>query len=103
DLRGCASAGKSKMLARCPLAHFPDEAVVIKMEQSRSRHQTGKKTFDDVDLRILEITERAVGKNQTNIETGERAAAAKDKPHKPADGTILFDAIAIVNPDEREV
>src|SRR5207249_7196751 len=69
---GGASAN-AKRLSRGFLPHFPNESVVIKMEQGRSRHHAGEHALDRFDAYTrLEITERAVGENQSDVKTNER-------------------------------
>src|SRR5580704_12578179 len=74
------------------------------MEQRGSRHNSGEDAFNSVYSEMgIEITERAISKDQTDIEADERAAPAKDKAHESANVAILFHTIAVVDPDEREV
>ena len=74
------------------------------MEQRRSGNNAGKNALDCVDLQLrIKIGERAVGKNQAEIKTDERAAASKNKTHKSADILVFFDPVAVVNPNQREV
>src|SRR4030095_3165704 len=42
---GCATADAERLPSRF-LAHFPNESVVIKMEQRRSGHHTGEHVLD---------------------------------------------------------
>ena len=53
--------------------------------------------------RSLKYASDAVGENQPDIQPDQRTAASKDKPHEATDRAVLLDAIAIVDPDEREV
>ena len=41
----CPAADPERLSGRL-LAHFPDESVVIKMEQRRRRHYSGEDAFD---------------------------------------------------------
>src|SRR6266496_4298146 len=97
-------ASKPERLSRGALPHFPDKSVVIKMEQGGSGDYAGEDAFDDVysEMRI-EIRERAIGENQADIEPHQRAAASKHKAHESADVAVFFHAVAIVDPDQREV
>src|SRR5205814_8427446 len=45
---GCATADAERLSSGL-LAYFPDESVVIKMEQGRSRHHAGEDALDCVD------------------------------------------------------
>src|SRR5207248_9145425 len=51
----------------------------------------------------IEISERAVGKNEAEIESNKRTTATENEAHESADVLILFDAVAIINPDQRKV
>src|SRR6266576_5892057 len=68
---GCAAADAKRLSSRF-LAHFPNESVVIKMEQRRSRHHSGEHPFDyvDVDSRV-EVTQRPVGDDQADVQTAQ--------------------------------
>src|SRR5207302_9435709 len=58
------------------LPDFPNEPVVIKMQQRGSGNHTGKDAFDDVDPDTrLEIAQRPVGEDQAHVKTDERATA----------------------------
>src|SRR5947207_9458350 len=48
-------------------------------------------------------SDRSVGQHQTYINSDQRTAASKDKPHEPTDALISFHAAAIINPDNRQV
>src|SRR6266704_6823531 len=100
----CGSAGQTEMFARRAVAYFPDESVVIKMKKARCGHHTGEHTLDRLDFETgIEIRERTVGKNKSDVQPNQRAAPSKNKAHEAADGPVLFHTAAIVNPDEREV
>src|SRR5437870_13713919 len=76
----------------------------MKTKKTRCSHHAGEHALDRFDLKTgIEIGQRTIGKNQPNVETDQRTASSKNKAHKTADGTVLFDAAAIVNPDQREV
>src|SRR6266496_201907 len=100
----CRAAADAKRLSSRFLAHFPNESVVIKMEQRRSRHHTGEYSFDYVDVDIrLEVTQRSVGKDQPHVQTDQRATAPEHEVHKPADRTVRLNSFAIIDPNQREV
>src|SRR5438477_4523472 len=52
---------------------------------------------------VIEITNRAVSENKTDIKPNQRTTPAKYKPHEPTDGTVFFQPVAIVNPNQRQV
>src|SRR2546423_9840137 len=52
---------------------------------------------------MIEITNRAVGKNETHIEPNKRTTAPKHETHETADRTVFLDAVPIINPDDRQV
>ena len=71
------------------------------MKQRRSGHDAGEDAFNGLHSDMgIEVTDRAIGKNQTDIEANERAAPAKDKTHESADVAILLHTIAVVDPDQ---
>src|SRR5207244_6102984 len=99
---GRASAD-AKRLSSGFLAHFPNESVVIKMEQGRSGHHSGEHALDRFDAYTgLEITERAVGENQSDVKTNERATAPEEEAHKASDRTVFLDPAAIIDPNQRK-
>src|SRR5439155_20871384 len=64
----CCPAADAERLSSTFLAHFPDESVVIKMEQRLSVHYTVEDAFDYVDIDArLEITQRPVGEDQAHV------------------------------------
>src|SRR5215470_1543084 len=96
--------GKPKRLTRGALSHFPDKSVVVKMEQRGRRNRAGEDAFNRVYSKMrIEITERAIGKYQPHIKPDERAAPSKHEAHESTNITVFFHAIAIVDPDKREV
>src|ERR1041384_280951 len=73
------AATDSERLASGFLAHLPDEAIIIKVQKSRGCDDTGEYAFQTVDPDVrFEITERAIGQYQADIETDERAAARSE-------------------------
>src|SRR5207248_2901657 len=84
--------------------YFPNEPVVIKMQEGGSGHHPGKYAFDYVDPDArLEIAQRPVGENQAHVKTNQRATAPEHETHKPADRAVCLDPFPIVNPNQREV
>src|SRR5437867_11525451 len=74
------------------------------MEQPRSRDDAGKQARQIFYSHVrIEITDRAVGKNQPDIKPDQRPAPAKNKTHESADGAVFLDAVPVVNPNDREV
>src|SRR6266487_5887325 len=64
----CRAAADAKRLSSRFLAHFPNESVVIKMEQRRRGHYTSEDAFDYVDADTrLEVTQRPVGEDQAHV------------------------------------
>src|ERR1044072_3168456 len=51
----------------------------------------------------IEITDRAISKDQANIEAHQRAAPSEHEAHESADVAILLHPIPVVDPDKREV
>src|SRR6266404_2609304 len=98
------SAGEPKGLARGAFPYFPDKSIVIKMEQRGSGDHAGENAFDGVysEMRI-KIRERAIGENQADVEPQQRSAPSKHEAHESADVAVFLHAVAIVDPDEREV
>src|ERR1051325_10042469 len=74
------------------------------MQQRRSGHYAGENAFDHVhsDMRIDE-GHRAVGEDEADIEANQRAASSEHEPHEPADVAVFLDAVAIVDPHERQI
>src|SRR5207253_8111073 len=100
----CCPAADAERLSSRFLAHFPDESVVIKMEQRRSGHHTSEHAFDCVDADVrFEIAQGHVGEDQAHIKTNQRATAPEYKTHKTADRAICLNPFAIVNPNQGEV
>src|SRR5437867_2895535 len=100
---GCA-ATDAERLSSGFLAYFPNESIVIKMEQHRSGHHTGEHAFDCIDADIrFEITQRPVGEDQADVKTDQRATAPEHEPHKPADRAVCLNPFAIIDPNQREV
>src|SRR5207245_10731388 len=78
----CCPAADAERLSSRFLAHFPDESVVIKMEQRRSGHYTSEDAFDYVDIDArLEITQRPVGEDQAHVKPHQRTAAPANEAH----------------------
>src|SRR6266446_5457484 len=74
------------------------------MEEARCRHHPGEYTLDCLDVDTLfKNPERAIGEDKSDVDTNQRTAPSKNKPHETANRAVLFHAIAIVDPDEREV
>ena len=74
------------------------------MKQRGSGDHAGEDAFNGIYSEMgIEITERAISKDQPDIKPDERAAPSKDKAHESANVAILFHSIAVVDPDEREV
>ena len=74
------------------------------MEQTGRRHHSGEHSFNRIHVdTFLEIRERPIGENKADVEPDQRTAPSEDKAHEAADRLVLFDAIAIVDPDERKV
>src|SRR6266576_5811441 len=98
------SAGESKGLARGALANFQDKSIVIEMQQRGGGDYAGENAFDGVysEMRI-KIRERTIGENQAEVEPHQRAAPSKHEAHESADVAVFLHAVAIVDPDEREV
>src|SRR5450759_3029246 len=98
------STAKTQRLARRTLPNFPDKSIVIKMEQCGSGDYAGENTLNDVDSEMrIEIRKRAIGENEADIESDQRAAPSKHKAHESADVAVFLDAVAIIDPHEREV
>src|SRR2546426_4119440 len=100
----CCPAADAERLSSRFLAHFPDESVVIKMEQRGSGHYTSEDAFDygDIDAR-LKIPQRPVGKDQPHVKTHQRTAAPKHEAQNPADRAVGLNPFAIIDPNQREV
>ena len=74
------------------------------MKQRRRSDDSGEDAFNGLYSEMgIEIRERAIGENQADVQSNERAAPPKDKAHESADVAILLHPIAVVDPDEREV
>src|SRR4029077_20288653 len=98
------AAADAERLSRGFLADFPNEAVVIKMEQCRSGHDPGENPFNDVDAHIrLGQTQPTVGEHQAYINAYECATAPEHETHKPTDRAVALHSFTIINPNEREV
>src|SRR5580765_3081799 len=98
------STGKPERLTRRALPNFPDKSVIIKMQQRRSGHYPGENPFDGIhsEMRIDEGN-RAVGKDEADIKANQRAAPSEHESHESTNVAVFLDAVAIVNPDERQV
>src|SRR4029453_11489062 len=93
-----------KGLARPFLANLPNKTVIIKMEQTGRSDDSGEHARDRVHAEIgIQITDRAVSEHESNVQPHQPSAAAKDETHEAADRTIFLHAVAIVNPNDREV
>src|SRR5262249_52478621 len=91
-------------LSRRALSHFPDKSVVIKDEQRGSGDHAGQDAFDGVDAEIvIDECQRAISEDKAYIQADQRPAPSKHKPHESADVAVLLHAIAIVDPDQRQV
>src|SRR5438128_1464516 len=96
--------GKPERLTGGAFANFPDKSVVIKMKQRGRRDYTSEDAFDRFYSEMgIEISKRAVGENQADVQSDERAASSKNKAHESADSAVFLHAVAIVDPDEREI
>ncbi len=74
------------------------------MEQRGRGDHTGEDAFNGLYPEMgIEITERAIGKDQPDIKPNERTAPSKDEAHESTDVTVLLHSIAVVDPDKREV
>src|SRR5206468_10342649 len=51
----------------------------------------------------LEITQGPVGQDQTHVKADERAAAPEQETHEAADRAICLHALAIIDPNQREI
>src|SRR2546423_9128552 len=90
--------------SRLSFTDFPNESVVIKMEQSRCGDDANENMFDGLNGDTgRRQGDRAVGQNQADIYTDERAATPENETHEPADALIAFDSGAIIDPDNREI
>src|SRR5438093_3780219 len=98
------SSGEPERLTSRTLANFPDKSVVIKMQERGSGDHTRQDAFNRVDseMRINE-GERAIGENEANVKANQRSAPSEDEPHEPANIAVFLDAVAVVNPNERQV
>src|SRR6266550_4779395 len=105
SLRCCVrSSGEPERLAGGAFANFPDESVVIKMEQRRGSNHASQDALDRFYSEMgIEISKRSIGKNQTDVESDERAAPPEHKAHESTDVAVFLHTVAIVDPDEREV
>ena len=98
------AASDPKRFARRFLPNFPNKAIIVKMEQARCGNNASEDTLDRLDFKTgVEITERAVGENKTDVQPHQRTAPPKNKTHEPTDGAVLFHPVAIVNPDQGKV
>src|SRR5205085_3234596 len=101
--RGGSSRQSERLTGRA-LAHLPDKPIIIKMEQPGCCDHAGKNSFDFIYFDVvLENPERAVSEDKANVDADQGTAAAKNKPHKAANRAVFFHAVAIVDPDKREV
>src|SRR6266513_4263526 len=95
-------ASKAEQLTRRFLPYFPNKSIIIKMEKARRLDHTGEHSLDRLDFQTrIEIGKRSIGEDETDVEPDQRTASSEDKAHKPTDITVFFDAVTIVNPDER--
>src|SRR5437899_5254992 len=98
------STGKSKRLTGGAFANFPDKSVVIKMKQRGSGDYASEDAFDRVYSQMgIEIRKRAVGENQADVQSNQRTAPSENEAHEPTDIAVFLHAVAIVDPDEREI
>jgi len=74
------------------------------MQQRRGGHHPGENPFDGLhpEMRIDEGN-RAVGKDEADIKADQRAAPSEHESHKSPNVAVFLDAVAIVDPDERQV
>src|SRR5256714_2106599 len=90
--------------SRLSFTNFPKESVEIKMEKSRCGDDANENMFDGLNGDTgRRQGDRAVGQNQADIDTDERAATPENETHEPADALIAFHPGAIVDPDNREI
>ena len=74
------------------------------MQQRGCCDHAGEDAFNVLYSKVrIEISDGAVGENQADIKSDERAAASEHEAHESADVAVFLDAIAIVDPDQREV
>src|SRR6266700_407680 len=96
--------GKPERLTGGAFANFPDKPVVIKMKQRGCGDYASEDAFDRFDPEMgIEISKRAVSENQADVQSDERAASSENKTLESADSAVLLHAVAIVDPDEREI
>ena len=100
----CCTTGDTQRLPRRLLANFPNESVVVEMEECRCSHDAGKNIFNGVDADIrFGQTQPTVGEHQPYVHSHKRATAPKHKAHEPTDRAVALDSFPIINPDERKV
>ena len=74
------------------------------MQERGGRDHAGEQTLDRFNAKMrIEISQRTVSEDQTDVETDERAAPPENKSHEAADRAVFFDTVAIVNPNKRKV
>ncbi|PYJ77069.1 MAG: hypothetical protein DME69_11715 [Verrucomicrobia bacterium] len=74
------------------------------MKQRGCGDYASEDAFDRFDPEMgIEISKRAVSENQADVQSDERAASSENKTHEPTDIAVLLHAVAIVDPDEREI
>src|SRR5205807_10294538 len=67
-------------------------------------HDPGEHTRHRVDPDVgIQVTNRAISKNETNIKSNQRSAATENKTHEATDRAVFLDSVAIVNPNQRQV
>ena len=100
----CCTTGDTQRLPRRLLANFPNESVVVEMEECRCSHDAGKNIFNGVDADIrFGQTQPTVGEHQAYVHSHKRATAPEHKAHEPTDRAVALDSFPIINPDERKV
>src|ERR1700736_3308440 len=100
---GCGSSSKSQVFPGSAFAHFPDETIVIEMEQTGRGHQPVQRPLYGVDLNFLQQCQRPVSQNKTDVEADESATPPEYEPHESADGAVFLDSVAIVDPNQGKV
>src|SRR4029077_12139131 len=69
-----------------------------------SCHHAGENAFDGVNSEMrIDEGKRAVGKDEADIKANQRAAPSEHESHESANVAVFLDAVAIVDPDERQV
>ena len=85
------------------IANFPDETVIVKMEQSRCRQEGDQNVPHRSRRDTFEKLEAAKSETKTDVASDKCSAAAKQKRDEPADASLLLDPPSIEHPDNRQV